>query len=73
MQEVMATGHLGAEYVEYVLRHRKGLVPAPCPLRLGDPELDALNFGEPDLSCYDVYQPPHKMLDPGEPPENGDS
>ena len=30
--EVMQTGHVGAEYVEYVLRHKRGLVPAsPSP------------------------------------------
>lgn len=67
MREVMATGHVGAEYVEYVLRHKRGLVPAPAPLRLGDPALDALNFGEPDLSLYDQLNPPQKTLDPGEP------
>lgn len=72
MAEVMATGHVGAEYVEYVLRHKRCLVPAPAPLRLGDPELDALNFGEPDLSVYDQLQLPHKTLDPGEPPDRGD-
>lgn len=73
MQEVMTTGHVGAEYIEYVLRHKRGLVPAPAPLRLGDPELDALNFGEPDLSVYDQLVPPHKTLDPGEPPGDGDA
>src|SRR3954454_5609264 len=31
VDEVMKTGHVGAEYVEYVLRHKKGLVPAPDP------------------------------------------
>lgn len=67
MAEVMATGHVGAEYVEYVLRHKRRLVPSPPPLRLGDPELDAINFGEPDLSVYDQLQLPHKTLDPGEP------
>ena len=72
MAEVMATGHVGAEYVEYVLRHKRCLVPSPAPLRLGDPELDALNFGEPDLSVYDQFQLPHKTLDPGEPPDSGD-
>jgi hypothetical protein len=72
MQEVMATGHVGAEYVEYVLRHKRGLVPAPAPLHLGDPELDTLNFGEPDLSVYDQLLPPQKTLDPGEPPADGD-
>ena len=73
MAEVMTTGHVGAEYVEYVLRHKRGLVPAPAPLRLGDPELDALNFGEPDLSVYDQLVPPAKTLDPGEPPDDGDA
>jgi transposase len=68
MQEVMETGHVGAEYVEYVLRHKRGLVPSPPPLRLGDPELDALNFSEPDLSVYDHIYPPQKTLDPGESP-----
>jgi len=72
MAEVMTTGHVGAEYVEYVLRHKRCLVPSPAPLRLGDPELDALNFGEPDLSVYDQFQLPHKTLDPGEPPDSGD-
>lgn len=72
MVEVMTTGHVGSEYVEYVLRHKRGLVPRAAPLRLGDPELDALNFCEPDLSVYDQLQPPHKTLDPGDPPDHGD-
>ena len=38
--EVMQTGHVGAEYVEYVLRHKRGLAPQPPPLRLGNDELD---------------------------------
>ena len=65
LQEVMATGHVGAEYVEYVLRHRKGLRPAPQPLRLGDPELDSIHFGEPDLSVYDQLVPSAMTRDPG--------
>jgi hypothetical protein len=69
MDEVMRTGHVGAEYVEYVLRHKRGLQPCAAPLRLGRPELDALNFGEPDLSVYDELVPPNKTLDPGEPPK----
>ncbi|HEX9640132.1 MAG TPA: hypothetical protein VGB13_02330, partial [Candidatus Krumholzibacteria bacterium] len=72
MAEVMTTGHVGAEYVEYVLRHKRCLVPSPAPLNLGDPELDALNFGEPDLSVYDQLHLPPKTLDPGEPPDSGD-
>lgn len=67
IDEVMRTGHVGAEYVEYVLRHKKGLVPAVAPLKLGDPELDGLSFSEPDLSVYDALFPAAKMLDPGEP------
>lgn len=60
---VMATGHVGAEYVEYLLRHNKGLSPGPDPLRLGDEALDGIRLSEPDLSLYD-YQPPRKTLDP---------
>ena len=40
--EVMQTGHVGAEYVEYVMRHKRGLVPHAAPLRLGNDELDAI-------------------------------
>jgi transposase len=68
MHEVMASGHVGAEYVEYVLRHRKGLAPAPAPLRLGRPDLDALSFTEPDLSTYDRLVASRVTRDPGEPP-----
>jgi transposase len=70
MDEVMKTGHVGAEYVEYVLRHKKGLTPSPPPLRLGDPELDAISFREPDLSIYDDIVPPPMTLDPGNPPDD---
>ena len=66
--EVMATGHVGAEYVEYVLRHKKGLTPSAGPLRLGDPILDALSLRDPDLSVYDRLVPPPMTLDPGDPP-----
>ena len=62
IEEVMATGHVGAEYVEYVLRHKRGLTPSPPPLRLGDPMLDAISLREPDLSVYDRL--PQKTLDP---------
>lgn len=70
IEEVMATGHVGAEYVEYVLRHKKGLTPTHAPLRLGNEELDAIRLGEPDLTTYDL---PRKTLDPGEPPESSNS
>ncbi len=66
--EVMATGHVGAEYVEYVLRHKKGLSPGPEALRLGNEELDSIRLSEPDLAHYDNPSP-RKMLDPGEPPD----
>jgi len=70
MAEVMQTGHVGAEYVEYVLRHKRGLAPHPPPLRLGDPQLDAISVPEPDLSVYD--EPPRMTRDPGDPPAPGD-
>jgi len=73
MAEVMQTGHVGAEYVEYVLRHKKGLVPSAAPLRLGDPELDAISFREPDLAAYDNLVPTRKTLNPGEPPAPPDT
>jgi transposase len=65
VEEVMATGHVGAEYVEYVLRYKKGLSPTHTPLRLGNEELDGIHLGEPDLAPYDQ---PRKTLDPGDPP-----
>jgi transposase len=65
MAEVMATGHVGAEYVEYVLRHKKRLTPSAAPLRLGDPVLDALSLREPDLSLYDELISPLMTRDPG--------
>jgi len=71
MAEVMATGHVGAEYIEYVLRHKKGLSPRPAPLRLGDPVLDALSFREPDLSVYDQLVATPMTRDPGDPPSTG--
>jgi len=68
LAEVMATGHVGAEYVEYVLRHKKGLTPSAAPLRLGDPVLDALSLREPDLALYDELVPTPMTRDPGAPP-----
>ena len=54
MADVMASGHVGADYVEYVLRQRKGLIPRTPPLRLGRPEWDEASLPEPDMSRYDV-------------------
>ena len=68
IDEVMKTGHVGAEYVEYVLRHRRGLTPAVPPLRLGRPELDAITLREPDLSLYDQLARPAMTRDPGAAP-----
>jgi len=70
--EVMAAGHVGAEYIEYVLRHKKGLTPSAAPLRLGDPVLDALALREPDLSRYDQLVPQPMTRDPGAPPTSAD-
>jgi hypothetical protein len=61
MREVMQTGHVGAEYVEYV--------PHPPPLRLGNDELDGLSLPEPDLSVYDELSVRPMTRDPGEPPD----
>jgi transposase len=69
IREVMATGHVGAEYVEYVLRHKRRLEPSASPLRLGNPELDNIVLPEPDLSIYDK---PVLTRDPGAAPDTGD-
>jgi transposase len=53
--QVMRHGHVGVEYVEYLLRHDPTLRPAPPPLRLGDETLDAMHANEPDLSQYDQF------------------
>lgn len=65
MREVMATGHVGAEFVEYILRHKRGLAPSAAPLRLGNAELDGIVLPEPDLTIYDR---PALTRNPGEPP-----
>jgi hypothetical protein len=63
IEEVMKSGHVGAEYV---LRHKRRLKPAPPPLRLGQPDLDSLSLGEPDLSAYDRLFATRKTRDPGD-------
>ena len=65
VDEVMRTGHVGAEYVEHVMRHKRRLVPAPPPLRLGDPALDAIVVPEPDLAVYDDIAARRPLRDPG--------
>ena len=68
MEEVMRSGHVGVEYVEYILRHKRGLVPSPPPLRLGSPDLDQLSLGEPDMEIYDQLFKPRqtRTCDPDE-------
>jgi len=61
MQEVMRSGHVGVEYVEFVLRHKRNLKPAFTPLRLGNPALDGITLHEPDMTIYD---PPIPTRDP---------
>jgi transposase len=68
MNEVMRSGHIGVEYVEYVLRHKRSLQPARAPLRLGNEDLDGIALREPDLSVYD--KPTSPTLDPGSPQES---
>ena len=67
VEEVMQTGHVGADYVEYVLRHKRRLSPRSTPLRLGDAALDAIAVPEPDLAVYDEICA-RRTRDPGEPP-----
>lgn len=64
MAEVMQSGHVGADYVEYVLRQKKGLVPGAAPLKLGRPEFDEVCLPEPDLSVYDALLPASQALVP---------
>jgi transposase len=70
IEEVMSTGHVGAEFVEYILRHKRKLEPAPSPLRLGKPELDNISLPDPDLAVYDK---PRMTRDPGSGPDHGES
>lgn len=72
IEEVMGTGHVGADYVEYVMRHKRRLVPAPPPLRLGDPQLDAMTVRPPDMAAYDAIGAARALRDPGEPPPPAD-
>lgn len=72
MSDVMKTGHVGAEYVEHVMRFQRRLVPAAPPLRLGDPALDALSVREPDLALYDAICA-RRTQDPGDPLHDDES
>ena len=66
MDEVMKTGHVGAEYVEHTMRFKRRLLPSHAPLRLGNPALDSLAVREPDLAMYDEICA-SRTKDPGEP------
>lgn len=68
MAEVQRSGHVGVEFVEYVLRHKRRLVPTHTPLQLGNPALDSITLREPDLSIYDR---PMLTRDPGPDPKKG--
>lgn len=68
MLEVMKTGHVGAEYVEHVMRFKQRLVPSAPPLRLGNAELDAMAVREPNLAFYDEICA-RRTKDPGDPPD----
>jgi transposase len=63
--EVMKTGHVGNEYIEFVLRHKRGLQPCAAPLRLGNAELDAMTLTEPDLDRFDREAAARMSRDPG--------
>lgn len=65
MHEVMTTGHVGADYIEYVLRHRKKIKPDAAPLKLGSPELDNISLPEPDMGIYDDFSISERTRDPG--------
>ena len=64
MTEVMCSGHIGAEYIEYVLRHKNRAKPQCEPLMLGDPAFDDLTFADPDLELYEHLVAPQKTLNP---------
>lgn len=70
INEVMQTGHVGAEYVEYVLRYKRGLQPQCPPLLLGNAELDSIRLPDPDLAIYDPMPPTPMTRDPGDPPDD---
>jgi len=52
MGQVMGTGHVGADYVEHVLRKQQSQRIKPS-IRLGNEALDSIELSEPDLSLYD--------------------
>jgi transposase len=55
MEQVMKSGHVGADYVEHVLRKQGSSRPRHL-IRLGDEALDSIALSEPDLSVYDIRE-----------------
>lgn len=55
MEQVMKSGHVGADYVEHLLRKQGASRPRQL-IRLGDKSLDSIELSEPDLSIYDVTE-----------------
>jgi len=51
----MKSGHVGADYVENVLRKQGSSRPRQL-IRLGDEALDSIALSEPDLSAYDTTE-----------------
>jgi hypothetical protein len=54
MSQVMQSGHVGADYVEHVLRKQQPKPPRSI-IRLGDEALDSIELSDPDLSIYDPF------------------
>jgi len=50
--ETGGTGHVGADHVEYRLRHVRRRQPQEV-VKLGTAELDDLRLSVPDMSVYD--------------------
>ena len=46
-------GHVGADHVEYVLRHQRKLQPMQT-IRLGNKSLDHIELSPAELSQYDI-------------------
>lgn len=57
MEQIMQSGHVGADYVEHVLRKQQP-VRTRHVIRLGDKALDSIDLSEPDLSLYDLATEP---------------
>lgn len=73
MAAVMTKGHVGVEYIEYLLRHDPNVKPEAPPLRLGDDTLDAMHAHDPDMAVYDRMLVEQALRDaPTRNPSGGD-